>query len=144
MESWKAGLESGTWKAWKAGRGEWVSPTNCPSQVAPCQDETVFTNTFPSQFQKTPVCRGFLPSSGRYLIDVATAQTQPPATDVYITTLPNQLNKITQSLILHEALHNLTGLGDKDLYKLLTGALLAPGPTDIISNALVTMGCAAN
>lgn len=123
--------------------GEWVSPTNCPSQVAPCLDQTLF-NTFPGQFQNTAVCWGFLSHAGLYTVDVATAQVQPPATDAYYTTLPNEVGKITQSLILHEALHNLTGLGDPDLYKLLTGQKLPDGPTDIISNALVRMGCASN
>ena len=52
------------------------------------------------------------------------------------------MKKLTQSTILHESLHNLTGLDDPDLYSLLTGGGTLPaGPTDVINTALIQLGC---
>jgi hypothetical protein len=73
---------------------------------------------------------------------VASAQTQPPGTDAYIATQKNALKNLTQATILHESLHNLTGLDDPDLYNLLTGKILPPGPTVIINTVLEQNGCA--
>jgi len=75
---------------------------------------------------------------------VATAQTQSPGTDAYYATQSAALRYLTPATILHEALHNLTGLNDPDLYLLLTGKKLPDGPTSPISDALATTGCASN
>jgi hypothetical protein len=109
------------------------------------QNDTLFPNTWPSGFQQAPVCRRFFGNGpGGWSGTVATAQTQSPGTDAYYATQSAALQHLTQATILHEALHNLTGLGDPDLYMLLTGKNLPAGPTAPISSALVTMGCAAN
>ena len=98
------------------------------------------------------VCSDFW-YSGRWNTTVAVAQTlgtqpttpgQPPFTGVYIATLPLALKYLTQSTILHESLHNLTGYSDEALYTLLTGHGLGGLPTQAINDALVSAGCAQN
>jgi Bacterial Ig-like domain (group 2)/IPT/TIG domain/Beta-propeller repeat/Galactose oxidase, central domain len=93
---------------------------------------------FPTQWKKTPVCAEL--NSAR---TVAEAQTQAPATDVYFNT---KLEKkyVTQATILHEALHNLTHLGDDDLEILLGLPSTASkgAPTDVIDKVLESNSCA--
>jgi len=80
-----------------------------------------------SIFKKTPVCGvfgSFVNSGGKVVIDkdLVTAAAQaanPPGTDVYIN--PNDLGHLTQGTILHEVLHNLTGLADFESIDLATG-----------------------
>ena len=102
--------------------------------------------TFPSQWLKTPVCKGFQGTSGNgNNIDIAVAQTQPPATDVYLTTKTKLWRKfLTQGLILHESLHNLTRLDDDAVEALLGLAPTASKgkPTDIINQTLEEHQCA--
>lgn len=96
---------------------------------------------FPRAFQRSPVCGNF------GIGTVAMAQTQSPATDVYINTTASLLKTyLTQSTILHEALHNLTGLDDDDVETLLGLPPTASkgSPTDVINKTLVANGCAAN
>ena len=92
-------------------------------------------------FQKVAVCSQYW-DGGHWSGTVASAQTQPPGTDAYIATQKNALKNLTQATILHESLHNLTGLDDPDLYNLLTGKILPPGPTVIINTVLEQNGCA--
>ncbi len=79
---------------------------------------------------------------------IAEAQTQPPGTDVYLNTNPafSKLvqKKLTQSTILHEALHNLTGLEDPALMETLGTSPGPNGATDTINQVLVQNGCAGN
>jgi hypothetical protein len=119
--------------------------------------DTLNTEVFPAQWRVGPVCNSFLGSGpGGWNGTVAMAQTQPPAHDVYFATQSAALNSLLQSTILHEALHNLTGLGGDDLYLFLTentgipGGIPGPalpsvlsGPSFPINTALVQMGCAA-
>ena len=93
--------------------------------------------------KKTPVCSDFSGASKDKVI--AAAQTQPPGTDVYINT--SKLKKLTQSTILHEALHNLTGLEDivddpniLDLKGLL-GIPRTSNGTEDINRILEAKGC---
>ena len=72
--------------------------------------------------QMVPVCAAFAPFHGPNGtatprgVATATSQIAPPAggsaTDTYISTLPKALQRLSQGTILHEALHNLTGLYD--------------------------------
>jgi hypothetical protein len=124
-----------------------------------------------------PVCSLFVPFHGPHgtvpPTGFTTAASQilvvppasGPATDVYINTRPKALKYLTQGEILHEALHNLTGLYDfvelkwRSLYgyqppydlKTFVGIELTPGvdpnstgATNDISKALLTNGCAGN
>ncbi|MGO9241049.1 MAG: IPT/TIG domain-containing protein [Bryobacteraceae bacterium] len=98
--------------------------------------------TFPVQWRKTPVCSNM--NSDKI---VAEAQIQSPATDVYINTRRNVLRKyLSQSTILHEALHNLTSLDDDGLEEYLCLAPTASQgyPTDVINKVLIQNGCAPN
>jgi len=92
-------------------------------------------------FRTSPICRQFWSDWGDWGGTVAVAQVQPPSTDVYIATQKKALTYLTQSTILHESLHNLTGLGDVDLYYLLTGKKLPAGPTVVINTVLEQHGC---
>jgi len=75
-----------------------------------------------SIMKKVPVCALFLPFRGPNgtvpptgLVTAASQITPPtngPATDVYIHTSAKALKFLTQGTILHEVLHNLTGLED--------------------------------
>ena len=98
--------------------------------------------TFPVQWTKTPVCADFSQNSGY----VAEAQTQPPATDVYVNTNPKIFKKyLQQNTILHECLHNLTRLGD-GMLEILLGLpdTTADGKgTVVINKTLENHGCAA-
>ena len=85
--------------------------------------------TFPLHWQKTPICQNFTASSP----NVAEAQVQSPATDAYINPRQNILRRyFSQSTILHEALHNLTGFPDPALAEVLGTAIPSSGATDII------------
>jgi len=64
-----------------------------------------------------------------------------PPTDVYVVTLEQALKYMTPDTVLHEALHNLTGLDDNDLYTWLTGKPLPAGPTTPINRTLINCGC---
>jgi hypothetical protein len=93
-------------------------------------------------FSKTPVCNGFWYHSGDWNGTVAIAQVQPPASDVYIATQKDALKHLTQTAIFHETLHNLTGLSDPDLYRLLSDKkLCATCKTVLIDGVLVQNGC---
>jgi hypothetical protein len=94
------------------------------------------------KFKTYPVCSQYWNGSRNWSRIVATAQVQPPGTDVYLATQKDALKNLTQATILHESLHNLTGLDDPDLYKLLTGKKLPDGPTAIINTVLEQNGCA--
>jgi hypothetical protein len=74
---------------------------------------------------------------------VALAQTQAPSTNVYIASQPVGLKNLTQSTLLHEALHNLLKLRDKPLYESLSGQNLQ-GPSDAINKVLISNQCAQN
>lgn len=67
----------------------------------------------------------------------------PPATNAYLYTGKDALRNLTQSTVLHEALHNLTKLDDDELYKLLTGKELGFQPSAVINTVLVQNACAA-
>lgn len=95
--------------------------------------------TFPSVWKKTAVCQNFTPGI------VAEAQTQLPANDVYINSNAKVSQKyLTQSTILHEALHGITGMNDSALAEILGTHLTATGASSPINAALVNNGCAAN
>ena len=99
--------------------------------------------TFPDQWKKTPVCANFQNITGN--VNVAEAQTQPPATDVYLNTRKHMASRfLTQSTILHESLHNLTGLGDGDLELLLglPDTASQGRATDVINTVLQNNSCA--
>lgn len=125
--------------------------------------------------KKIPVCGLFVSFHGPngqvkpHGITTAASQITPPpgvsATDVYINPDPKVLTNLTQATILHEVLHNLTGLEDfvpsdwrqefgfqppYDL-KTLLGIETTPGvdpdpngSTTDITRKLVDNGCAAN
>src|SRR5262249_6899480 len=66
-----------------------------------------------------PVCALFQPFHGpngvvrpRGLVTAASQIVPTPATDIYINTNSKSLTMLTQATILHENLHNLTGLQD--------------------------------
>ena len=121
----------------------------------------------------SPVCGEFVPWRGSHGVvrpsGVTTAESQiapsasGPATNVYINTNPKALARLTQGTILHESLHNLTGLSDfiekgwRSLYgyqppydlKTFVGIELVPGvdpdpsgSTVDITTQLVSKGCA--
>jgi hypothetical protein len=95
--------------------------------------------TFPSVWQKTAVCQTF----NTWI--VAEAQLQPPGTDVYLNADPKVWKTyLAQSTVLHEALHNLTGLQDPALAEVLGTSLTSTGATTPINTVLVQNGCAAN
>ena len=99
--------------------------------------------TFPGVWQKTAVCQTFNVGVNKRI--VAVSQIQPPATDIYINTNPKVRTKyLTQSTILHEALHNLTRLEDDALAEMLGTGVAADGATNTINDVLVRNGCAAN
>lgn len=100
---------------------------------------------YPTQWKKTAVCANFQNPYGP--LNVAEAQTQPPATDVYINTKSQVLKKyLKQSTVLHEALHNLTRSDDDDVEFLLGLPKTASQgkATDVINTTLVNNGSAAN
>jgi len=121
----------------KVAAGEWT------------QDEKDNSTAW-GYLQKQPICQEFW--QGAYWSGVgATAQIQPPshgvpATDVYLGTMKDARQSLTQSTILHESLHNLTGLHDGPLYNLLTGTTkgLNGQKSVIITTTLLNNGCAAN
>ena len=92
------------------------------------------------RFQTNAVCQEFIDQTGNWRGITASAQTQPPGTDVYIATQQKAREQLTQATILHEALHNLTGLDDPDLYYALTGKELV-GLTVAISIELERHSC---
>ena len=124
--------------------------------------------------KRSPVCGEFVPWHGPHGTvrpnGSTTAESQisvvppgsGPATDTYINTSPKALAYLTQATILHESLHNLTGLYDfvdedsrtrygyQPPYDLMTfvavepvpGVVPTPSSTIIISRQLVSQGCA--
>ncbi len=104
--------------------------------------------SFPSHYKQKAVCVDFLENTpNQPLITLALAKTYPvfpgtPATDIYIDSRDWVLRNLTAADILHEALHNLTGLSDADLYELLTGSKLKGRPSKEISDVLRQKGCA--
>jgi len=122
--------------------------TTISKYAAGLWDATDLANPrFPSQWLKTPVCTDFQATSanGSKNATIAEAQTQAPGTDVYLTTKAKLWRKyLTQGMILHESIHNLTGWGD-DKVEVLLG--LPPtasegAATDIISQTLEEHQCA--
>jgi hypothetical protein len=103
---------------------------------------------FPLKFQNYSVCGEFLSGSSGYNLTVAMAQTQAPATDLYVNTSKAALKSLTKNLtsttILHETLHSVTGKTDSELYNALTGLKLPAGPTNLINVALDNFGCRPN
>lgn len=93
---------------------------------------------------------------------IAEAQIQPlfTSTDIYVYTGKGKdsqnrtaLQDLTQSTVLHETLHNLSGMDDPSLYYALTCATaifpngmgcrrLTGSNTDVINAMLVQYGCA--
>lgn len=105
------------------------------------------TEQFAKLYQ-VPVCSEFW-RQGDWNGTVAVSQAQPvpgatPATNVYFATQKSVRPDITQAVILHEALHNLTGLSDARLYNLLTGTAKGLGlrHSCVISKVLIDNGCA--
>lgn len=102
----------------------------------------------------SPVCALFLPWHGPHGLvqpqGKATAASQilplanGPATDVYINTNPKTLKSLTQATILHEVLHNLTGMYDEQLENLLglDPARNCPSGSICITQKLENVGCA--
>jgi len=78
---------------------------------------------WPSQWQGTPVCQQYYRPSGSTRLIVALAQASPtpanqsPINHVYYSTQEPAVDNLTQSVVLHERLHNLTRLGDANLYR---------------------------
>lgn len=123
------------------------------------------TDTSKVQMYKgTPVCGQFVSYRAQYGFIVkhgitsAASQLHPltggPATNVYINTNANALKLLSQATIVHEALHNLTGLNDEPLELLLgldpngstqqeiqNGTNCFNGNTICISNQLRNQGC---
>jgi hypothetical protein len=97
-----------------------------------------------SHYPKIPVCGDFWDAHGKWNKSTAESQLQPPGTDVYIDTLAEALPNLTQGTILHESLHNLSGLDDQDLYQVLTKLNLGLRPTKAITQALEAAGCTGN
>ena len=97
-------------------------------------------------FQKQPVCTQYWGSGGSWSGVVASAQVQPPGTDIYLATQMRALNYLTESTILHEALHNLTGLDDNKLYNRLSGTTCGFGNSKsaVINTLLISNGCASH
>jgi hypothetical protein len=103
--------------------------------------DTAHPNVFPSVWERTPVC-AYLRKTNT--IKVAAAQVQGTATDVYLNTESSVLNRyLSQSTILHEALHNRTGLGDGDLAWLLGIELPEGAASHPINTTLENNRCAA-
>jgi hypothetical protein len=101
------------------------------------------STTFPDQWRKTPVCANFQNVTGN--VNVAEAQAQPPAIDVYLNTKKDVAKRfLRQSTILHEVLHNLTGLRDGNLqiFLGLPDTASQGGSTDVINRVLEDNTCA--
>ncbi|MGO9094238.1 MAG: hypothetical protein ACLQGV_03365 [Bryobacteraceae bacterium] len=129
------------------------------------------------QFKKTPVCGNFVnyqSVAGKMRGDRARAASQiygpngGQATDVYFNTKPKIISRLQQSTLVHETLHNISGLyddrpasvstpisGDLNLENLM--GLPAPpqckkgkpcpcdnGNTHCITDAVLQNGCAGN
>ena len=98
-------------------------------------------------YSKYPVCASFIrPIPYRPSRTTAVSQlTGPgggPGTDVYINSNPDLLRTLTQGVIIHETLHNLTQLYDPDLEDLLGIPRAHCTYTYCITLTLVTGGCA--
>jgi hypothetical protein len=111
-----------------------------------------FWNTSTPQDQvenmkKYPVCSGWTTNTR---LTVAKAQMRFPGTDIYLYTGTrkvlgkNPLQLLTSATVLHETLHNVTGLDDDQLYNALTGLQLNGTASAAINDVLVQNGCAAN
>jgi len=98
-------------------------------------------NTNLAKAKEVPVCAIFWKGMSWNGVG-ALAQAQPPATDVYVATQPSALMYLGKATVLHESLHNLTGLGDDDLYNLLTGNRLKGKPSGAINDELLKDLCA--
>jgi len=103
-----------------------------------------------SILKKKAVCGLFIPSFGLPgLLGYTTAASQgvvasggsTPPKDVYLNTTPSFLNRITPGTLLHETLHNLTGLDDGKLAAFV-GPPSDPAPGNRITLKLVEVGCA--
>jgi hypothetical protein len=128
--------------------------TNISQYDAGFWSSPYFTDKDLSVLKKVPVCGlwiafkgvggSFVQPSGGV---VAASQLQSPAIDTYINT--KALSNFKQATLLHEVLHNLTGLLDStnpsrhilDL-KTFVGIPSTAGVTDDISKQLETQGCA--
>jgi hypothetical protein len=96
--------------------------TNLSKYDAGMLSQSVSDN-YPTQveiFKSAPVCGDF--AADRFFLEgiivVASSQIRnvkepdKPATDVFLSTRPEAMGRLTQADILHEAMHNLTGLHD--------------------------------
>jgi hypothetical protein len=93
-------------------------------------------------YQTIPVCREFYDNhSWNGVTALAQATPAPGATDVYIFPKQKAWKLLTPATILHESLHNLTGLDDGDLYRLLSGAGLEGKRSGAITVLLRDKGC---
>jgi hypothetical protein len=99
--------------------------------------------TFPL-FKITPVCAEIKQSQS--IMTIAMSQThrdgEPLGTphDVYINTGRDALKQLTQATVLHETLHNDTGLNDPQL-EIFLGLTPTTGATDVINKVLEDNGC---
>ncbi|MBZ5556722.1 MAG: IPT/TIG domain-containing protein [Acidobacteriia bacterium] len=101
-----------------------------------------------SILRTVPVCSEFIPTIRPTSISVVTAVSQGvlavrganPVKDMYLNTDPFVSPLFTPATLLHEALHNLTGLDDQEL-ALFVGPP-APGPGNPITRKLLQAGCA--
>jgi len=101
---------------------------------------------------RAPVCGLFLPYRGPHGVikpegkSTAASQIYPPllATHIYINTTPRVLSTLTQATVLHEVLHNVTGMYDEDLepWLGLNPATDCKNGTICITKKLVAVGCA--
>lgn len=114
-----------------------------------------------SIMQSEPVCKIFipkpLPNGQPNDISIATAAAQAVSRDgdppkkVYVNTAASVRGQIVQGTVLHETLHNLTGLDDEEL-RTFVGPTdeeqpgwvgpRAPGPSNPITRKLWQAGCA--
>ena len=102
--------------------------------------------------KNTPVCGGFFQGN------IALSQVQLPHTDVYLLTREDWQSwcrhqhgqfgpwttTVTESTLVHEALHQITGLSDDDL-RIFLGLPQPSDPDDTtdINGAVIISGCAA-
>jgi hypothetical protein len=95
-------------------------------------------------YSQAPVCSQFYKNGNgdwNGVTAVAQVSAAPWDTDVYIFPKKKGWSLLTSAAILHEALHNLTGFDDEDLYKALTGKGLGGQKSKVITVFLHDQGC---
>lgn len=106
---------------------------------------TLKGRTIETILRGTPVCAAFVPYNGTAAYAQAYTADGSQAKDVYLHSKPDIFRRrITQGMILHEALHNLTGLTDDELVDLLDVDKVKRerNGTIEITIKLVQVGCA--